>query len=125
MKSFRMKIAAGGMLPAITSPVAYCELIRPSWNIITKIGTIAAVPVTTLDSSNSRYSNASRPGTRTRDSAYAASVASTVVTAVATTHSTTERTSEPSADGGATVASQVASVQSGHRRPRSEERRVG
>jgi hypothetical protein len=69
MKSLRMKIAAGSMPPAITRPVAYWELIRPSWNISTKIGTMAAVPVTTLDSSNSRYSNASRPGMRTRDSA--------------------------------------------------------
>ena len=62
-------MAAGNRPPVITSATPNRESIRPSWNIITKIGTIAAVPVTTDDSSNSPYSNASRPGIRTRDSA--------------------------------------------------------
>src|SRR3954465_9833315 len=117
MKSFRMKIAAGSMPPAITRPVAYCELISPSWYIITKIGTIAAVPVTTLDSSNSTYSNASRPGMRTRDNAYAAHAASTVVTAMASVQRMSEFTSEVRAYGCWNVVVTLSRVQSGHRRP--------
>ena len=53
MKSFRMKIAAGSRPPVITRIDAERESISSSWNISTKIGTIAAVPVTIEDSSSS------------------------------------------------------------------------
>ena len=69
MKSLRMKMAAGSSPPVITSTTPSWVSISLSSVISRKIGTIAAVPVTIEESSNSAYSNASRPGMRTRDSA--------------------------------------------------------
>src|SRR4051794_32412419 len=93
-KSFRMKIAAGNNPPVITNATPKRESISPSWNIITKIGTMAAVPVTTDDSTSNPYSSAPRPGIRPRDSAYDASAAKAVTATAVVTQISSELTIE-------------------------------
>jgi hypothetical protein len=82
----------GAEHPASTTPTR--ESISPSSNTSRKIGTIAAVPVMTLDSSSNRYSSASRPGMRTRESAYAASAAAATTTTIVPRASSIEFSSD-------------------------------
>src|SRR4029453_1052697 len=112
-----MKIAAGNSPPVITSATPNRESISPSWNIITKIGTIAAVPVTTEDSSSNPYNSASRPGIRTRDNAYDASAANAVTATAVVTQISSELTIECIAYGCSRVLRTFSSVQSGQRTP--------
>ncbi len=113
MKSFRMKIAAGSSPPDSVSTTPRWVSTRLSRVASSKIGTMAAVPVTTDDSSNRTYSRASLPGTRTRDSAYAASAASTTTSAALAAAWSTELPSELSTYGLSSSALKLSRVNAG------------
>src|SRR4029453_11849565 len=88
------------------------ESMRPSSNTSRNVGTIAAVPVMTLDSSSNRYSSASRPGMRTRDSAYDASAAAVTTSSIVPPASSTEFSNDGKAYRLSPTAAKLARVNS-------------
>ena len=113
MKSLRMKIAAGSSPPVRTSATPLRSSMSPSWNINRKIGTIAAVPVTIDESRSNAYRIMSRPGTRTRERAYAARADSAVTSSIAPPEMRIEFFSDERAYGFLLSSEKLSRVKSG------------